>query len=515
MASSPRVPPSTDSGGTLPVPLHSFVGAWCLERVLGRGGQAVVYLGKRQQDGALAAIKVPLSGNVDRLVREAQALGRLSHPAIVELHSAALSDARPHLVLEYLEAGSLADRLREHKQGLPPEEVMRVARSITGALEYAHEQGVLHRDLKPGNVLFAGGGGCKLGDFGAGKVRQDLELSRDLRTRTRLVGTPTYIAPEIEDARFLTDGAEVDERADLYSLGKLLYTMLTGLPPRTIKPVSRVRPGLDPAWEKLIFSLVEEDRGQRPRNAKAVLFALESIAERLERRLGVRRSIESYQTARSSKDQLDRDSASHLPMQAPHGISSKANSRELTLQVRAFRWSAFLFRLALGLVLLVPVWALFRSDVFNDVIGRWRHAPLVLSVVCLYLALANALNRTSLRIRGNRLDVDHGPLPVRPFRRLPLASIRAYLFTYGIVRSSEEPGAALFGRRNSHERTRLLGYQVGVRTERRRFLNLVSVESYEQASYIVDRLRAYLKQHRPDDYREQVDIADASAGSQL
>ncbi len=498
----------SQSAPPLPVPLGTHVGDWRLERELGRGGQAVVCLGRRH-DGQLAAVKLPLAGHVDRLSREAEALRRLRHRHIVRLLDAELGGARPYLVLEYAPGGDLAARLRENPEGLPPEEVLAILRAILQALQHAHEQGVLHRDLKPGNVLFDGEGKCKLGDFGAGKVVQGLERSRDLRTRTRVVGTPAYIAPEIEDPRF-RQGGEVDARADLYSVGKLVYTMLTGLPPRTIKPLSRVRPGLDPAWETLIFGLVEEDRERRPRSAKAVTLSLRSLAERLERRGSVQRSVQSYQASRNSLQRFDRDSAAQLPARPPTGIRVVASNRRLRLTVRYFRLPWFLLYLIVAAIL----W--FVGPFIVTVLGEPGYAlslPFVLRVAAagsVYLALTELCNRTTLRVRDGRLYTRAWPLPMLPFGSVRLADVKSFLCTYRISRHATR--SQRYGNYDGEEMKVLHGYQVGVRTARSRFSSLVSVAEYDHAAYIIDRIRAWVKEHAPEHYREQLDIVCTSAG---
>ncbi len=239
------------------------VGPWTLGSLLGAGGQAVVYRAS-DEAGREVALKLPFGDDPQRLGRELRALEELAgRPGIVGLVAAELNAPRPWIALELCPEGSLAERMAAEGP-LPADEVRRIGLALLDALETAHARAIVHRDLKPQNVLFDAEDRPLIADFGLGKRCADevvLSLTRDA---TRVAGTPLYFAPEQER------GGPVDGRTDLYAFGKLLYHMLTGEAPRTLRPVERVREGIDPQWSELVFGLTEPDPAKRPADAAAV-----------------------------------------------------------------------------------------------------------------------------------------------------------------------------------------------------------------------------------------------------
>ena len=174
------------------------------------------------------AIKMILAGDHagrDHLARfrtEAEAVARLQHPHIVQIHEVGEHDGRPYLVLEYVDGGSLADQLAGQPQAAKP--AARLVETLARAVHYAHEQGVVHRDLKPANVLLTADGTPKIADFGLAKC---LDLDAGATGSTTVIGTPSYMAPE----QAMGQGRTVGPAADVYALGAILYQMLTGRPP--------------------------------------------------------------------------------------------------------------------------------------------------------------------------------------------------------------------------------------------------------------------------------------------
>jgi hypothetical protein len=194
---------------------------------LGRGGMGVVYKARQAGLGRLVALKVILAGahagadDRARFRAEAEAVARLQHPNVVQIHEVGERDGRPYFSLEFCPGGSLDGRLAGTP--LPPPEAGRLVETLARAVHAAHRHGIIHRDLKPANVLLAEDGTPKITDFGLAK-----RLDGSGRTRSgELLGTPSYMAPE--QAR--GQGKAVGPAADVYALGAILYECLTGRPP--------------------------------------------------------------------------------------------------------------------------------------------------------------------------------------------------------------------------------------------------------------------------------------------
>jgi serine/threonine protein kinase len=200
-------------------------GRYELRRLLGRGGMARVYEGWDSVLGRRVAVKVlddRLSGEpalMRRFSREARAAAGLLHPNIVAVHDAGKDGELPYIVMELVEGTTLAGRLAGGPLGIGV--AVAIAADVCLALEHAHRRGVIHRDIKPGNILLDPGGGVKVADFGIAKVAALPGTTGEGATP----GTAEYLAPE----QAWSEG--VDARADLYALGCCLYEMLTGGPP--------------------------------------------------------------------------------------------------------------------------------------------------------------------------------------------------------------------------------------------------------------------------------------------
>jgi tetratricopeptide (TPR) repeat protein/archaellum biogenesis ATPase FlaH len=281
--------PSPPQTSTIPQPVSFAGGRYQVKKFLGEGGKKRVYLAHDNvldRDVAFALIKTEKLDETTRtrIIREARAMGRLGdHPNIVTIHDMGEYEGQPYIVLPVMPGGDvegLIEKAPEHR--LPLDKAIEIARSVCKGLEFAHSKGIIHRDLKPGNVWLSADGTAKIGDFGLAVA---VDLSR-LTQSGMMVGTVAYMPPE------QAMGGKVTARADLYSLGAMLYEMVTGRPPFVgddsvsiigqhinTPPVSPSwhRADLPPALETLIMQLLEKDPEKRPESATVVLQVLEAI----------------------------------------------------------------------------------------------------------------------------------------------------------------------------------------------------------------------------------------------
>jgi serine/threonine-protein kinase len=203
---------------------------YTIEREIGSGGMATVYLAqdlKHKRQVAVKVLKPELAESLgpDRFLREIETVANLAHPHILPLHDSGEVDGFLFFVMPFVRGDSLRIRLTKEKQ-LPIEEATRLTREIASALAYAHEEGVIHRDVKPGNIMLEAGHAV-LADFGVAHAVTELSDDRITRTGTS-VGTPAYMSPEQ-----VTGERSLDQRSDQYALGCVLYEMLAGQPPFT------------------------------------------------------------------------------------------------------------------------------------------------------------------------------------------------------------------------------------------------------------------------------------------
>ncbi|MGE0712607.1 MAG: protein kinase [Planctomycetota bacterium] len=223
------------AGGPIP---EVFADRYRVLRELAHGGMGVVLEGVDTQTQRRCAIKL-LKGNkvtaLARFKREAEVGQRLGeHPGIVPVWEAgALPAGEPFYVMEFVEGASLSQRIRD---GLPQADAVRLVSEVARAVHFAHERGVIHRDLKPQNVMVTPEGRARLTDFGVAKALDDPD---DITATGAVMGTVTYMSPEqVEDSK------RVDERTDVYGLGCVLYASLTGRPPVDLRGLS-MRDALD------------------------------------------------------------------------------------------------------------------------------------------------------------------------------------------------------------------------------------------------------------------------------
>src|SRR3989441_10837510 len=218
---------------------------YALERELGRGGMATVYLAedlKPRRKVAIKVLKPELAAALgpERFLREIETAARLNHPHILSLHDSGEAEGLLYYVMPYVEGESLRERLKREGQ-LPLDEALRIAREVASAVSHAHSHDVVHRDIKPENILLSGGEAV-VADFGIG--RAITAAARDTLTGTGIaIGTPGYMSPEQT-----TGGARLDGRSDIYSLACVLYEMLAGDPPYVASSAQAVaaRQSMDP-----------------------------------------------------------------------------------------------------------------------------------------------------------------------------------------------------------------------------------------------------------------------------
>ena len=212
-----------------------------MEEFLGRGGMSDVYLAfdtRRQVRVAVKVLREDLAEDVEfvrRFRREAEALAQLDHPNIVRFYSFERQGTTAFIVMDYVSGATLRRRLAEVEGPLSVEEATAILRPVVAALQYAHNEGYVHRDIKPGNIMLRDDGTVLLSDFGIARATESITMT------TGPIGTPAYMSPE----QIL--GQSVDQRTDVYSLGVVLYEMLAGRRPFTgetgigVTTIERVR----------------------------------------------------------------------------------------------------------------------------------------------------------------------------------------------------------------------------------------------------------------------------------
>lgn len=272
------------------IPQSLAGGRYTVGELIGHGGMAQVHIGTDTRLGRTVAIKIMRSDLAEdsifltRFRREARAVAQLNNPNIVSIYDSGeeqLEDAAgntvqvPYIVMEYIKGQTLRDIIQVNGS-LSPQDAEQVMIGVLNALDYSHRMGIIHRDIKPGNIMISDQGTVKVMDFGIARAMDD--SSATMTQNQGVVGTAQYLSPE--QAR----GEQVGAKSDLYSAGCVLYEMLTGKPPftgdsavaiayqhvsETATPISTLIPGIDKRWDSIVAKAMAKDTENRYADAAA------------------------------------------------------------------------------------------------------------------------------------------------------------------------------------------------------------------------------------------------------
>jgi serine/threonine-protein kinase len=274
-----------------------LIGKYRIKGELGRGGMGAVYLAEQPGLGREVAIKeLILSPAADptalmRFLQEARVMARTSHPNLVQVHDLEQIGDANYIVLEFVRGQSLREKLNQGPVPMP--QTFAVMHGVLQALDYAHRHSIVHRDMKPENVLLSDEGNVKVADFGIARLTDDSGPGSTATKTGTTVGTPQYMSPE------QVASSKVDGRSDLYSAGIMFYELVVGQPPFTAsesdgpftlmakhvqappKPPSVLRPGLDLRLEEVILKSLSKRPGERYQTGQEFDDAMARIADRL------------------------------------------------------------------------------------------------------------------------------------------------------------------------------------------------------------------------------------------
>src|SRR3954469_17117773 len=244
--------------------------------LLGRGGMGAVYKARQPGLDRFVAVKVlPPEVGLDpsfaeRFTREARALARLSHPNIVAIHDFGQASGLYYFIMEYVSGASLRQTIQGGK--LTADAALAIIPQICEALQYAHDEGIVHRDIKPDNILLDAKGRVKIADFGLSKLLAQDSADLLLTQTHHVMGTPAYMAPEQQKS-----SAAVDHRADIYSLGVVFYEMLTGERPvgRFEPPSQRVQ--VDVRLDEIVLHALEREPDRRYQHASEIKTDVDAV----------------------------------------------------------------------------------------------------------------------------------------------------------------------------------------------------------------------------------------------
>jgi tRNA A-37 threonylcarbamoyl transferase component Bud32 len=247
-----------------------------VEGEIGRGGMAVVFKARQPHLDRTIALKILAPwlagepGFAERFAREARVLAKLNHPNIVTIHDFGQAARFFYLLMEFVDGVNLRQAMEAGR--FTPEQALGLVPKICDALEYAHGEGVLHRDIKPDNILLDGKGRVKIADFGIAKLGGEAEVPSTLTRSGMRLGTPAYMAPEQ-----MVNPGDVDHRADIYSLGVVLYEMLTGELPLGRFAAPSEKSAVDGRIDEIVFRTLEKERERRFQSAGEMKTRVEGL----------------------------------------------------------------------------------------------------------------------------------------------------------------------------------------------------------------------------------------------
>ncbi|HLK32615.1 MAG TPA: protein kinase, partial [Terriglobales bacterium] len=292
---------------------HKKLGKYDVLDVIGRGGMGVIYKGIDPGIGRIVAIKMMTGGFAEnpellqRFYREAQSAGKLQHPNIVTIYDLGVQDGNPYLVMEFLEGESLEAAIK-NRRPLLLEDKLNIVIQICDGLGYAHQRHIIHRDVKPANVMLLKDGGVKIVDFGIARVGGE-----NMTRPGQIMGSIQYMSPEQINA------GSVDARSDIFSLGVLLYQLLTATLPfegkdtgetllkiihQEPRPLVEFLPDCPAELDDIVHRVLAKDREQRYQATEDLAFDLTHVQEQL-KRYRVMEYLEAAQAARA-QGQLSR-----------------------------------------------------------------------------------------------------------------------------------------------------------------------------------------------------------------
>ncbi len=264
------------------------IGGCTIKGRIAAGGMGTVYRARKESLEKTVAVKVlhpqsmTESDQVQRFMREAKVAASIDHPAVVEVYDVGQDHGLYYMVMEYLEGSDLRSQVMETGP-LPPRKALRIARQVAEALAHAHDQGLIHRDVKPANLLMTATGDVKLVDFGLARLAGQ---EHEVTVTGQIIGTPAFMSPE------QCRGDPLDGRSDLYSLGATIYFLLSGAVPFSAKtptalihqvindpppPLKSVAPDVPDKLVALVQRLMTKHASARPQSGNELIAAIDEV----------------------------------------------------------------------------------------------------------------------------------------------------------------------------------------------------------------------------------------------